>query len=112
MAVVEVGSCTSDLTPSLGTSICHRYGHKKKKRRRRRSPPRKTTYYMTPITPGKPIETVKRPVAGRVCGGRGGPGRAQRIFLVVRILSDAVMTDTCHSTFVQMQRLSSPKGEP
>ena len=30
MAVVEAGSCSSDSTPSLGISLCHRYGHKKK----------------------------------------------------------------------------------
>ena len=36
MAVEEVGSYSSDLTPSLGTSICHRYGPKKRKRKRNR----------------------------------------------------------------------------
>ena len=30
-AVVSAGSCSSDSTPSLGTSICHRYGPKKAK---------------------------------------------------------------------------------
>ena len=30
MAVGQAGSCSSDSTPSLGTSICHRWGHKKK----------------------------------------------------------------------------------
>ena len=29
MAVVWVGSCSSDSTPSLGTSVCHRCGPKK-----------------------------------------------------------------------------------
>ena len=33
MAVVQAGSCSSDSTPNLGTSICHKYGHKKKKNR-------------------------------------------------------------------------------
>ena len=27
-------SCSSDVTPSLGTSICHRLGHKKKEKKR------------------------------------------------------------------------------
>ena len=31
MAVAEAGSCSSDLTLSLGTSICRGYGPKKKK---------------------------------------------------------------------------------
>ena len=30
-AVVQAGSCSSDSTPSLGTSICHKYGPKKQK---------------------------------------------------------------------------------
>ena len=29
VVVAQVCSCSTDLTPSLGTSICHRYGHKK-----------------------------------------------------------------------------------
>ena len=32
MAVVEAGSYSSDLTPSLGTSICHVCAPKKKKK--------------------------------------------------------------------------------
>ena len=31
VAVVEAGSCSSDWTPSLGTSICHGCGPKKQK---------------------------------------------------------------------------------
>ena len=31
MAVVEAGSCSSDSTPSLGTSVCHRCSPKKQK---------------------------------------------------------------------------------
>ena len=31
VAVVQAGSCSSDLTPSLGTSICHRCSSKKQK---------------------------------------------------------------------------------
>ena len=34
MAVVLAGSCSSDLTPRLRTSICHRYGPKKKNKSR------------------------------------------------------------------------------
>ena len=30
VVVVEAGNCTSDLTPSLGISLCHRYGTKKR----------------------------------------------------------------------------------
>ena len=33
VAVAVAGSCSSDSTPNLGTSICHKYGHKKKKNR-------------------------------------------------------------------------------
>ena len=36
VAVVEVGSCSSDLTSSLGTSICCRCGPKKRKRTKRK----------------------------------------------------------------------------
>ena len=31
VAVAKVGNCSSDSTPSLGTSICHRCGPKKHK---------------------------------------------------------------------------------
>ena len=31
VAVAQACSCSSDSTPSLGTSVCHRYSHKKKK---------------------------------------------------------------------------------
>ena len=31
VAVVEAGSCSSNSTPSLGTSICHGYSLKRKK---------------------------------------------------------------------------------
>ena len=31
VAVVQAGSCSSDSTPSLGTSICHRFSPKKTK---------------------------------------------------------------------------------
>ena len=31
VAVAEASGCSSDLTPSLGTSMCCRYGNKKKK---------------------------------------------------------------------------------
>ena len=33
VAVVQAGSCSSRSTPSLGTSICGRYGPKKKKKK-------------------------------------------------------------------------------
>ena len=36
MAVVSISSCSSNLTPSLGTSICHRCSLKKKKEREER----------------------------------------------------------------------------
>ena len=35
VAVVEAGSCSCDLTPNLGTSICGRCGPKKKKKERK-----------------------------------------------------------------------------
>ena len=35
VAVVVTGSCSSDLTPSLGTSICHRFGPEKQKKERK-----------------------------------------------------------------------------
>ena len=34
-AVVQAGSCSSDLTPSLGTAICCRYGPKKTKKKKK-----------------------------------------------------------------------------
>ena len=34
VAVAWGSSCSSDLTPSLGTSICHRYGPKKEKHKK------------------------------------------------------------------------------
>ena len=36
MAVAQVSSCSTDLTPSPGTSICHRYAHKKKREKRKK----------------------------------------------------------------------------
>ena len=33
-AVAAAGSCSSNLTPSLETSICHRYGPKKAKKKK------------------------------------------------------------------------------
>ena len=36
MAVAVAGSCSSDLTPSLGTSICHRCCPKKKERKKKK----------------------------------------------------------------------------
>ena len=36
MAVAEAGSCSSDLTPSQGTSICHRCGPKKKAKKKKK----------------------------------------------------------------------------
>ena len=48
MAVVQAGSCSSDLIPSLGTSICHSVAlkslgkqKKKKKRKKERKKERK-----------------------------------------------------------------------
>ena len=35
VAVMEVSSCSSDLTPSLGTSICRGCGPKKQKKKRK-----------------------------------------------------------------------------
>ena len=35
MAVIQAGSCSSDLTPSLGTSVCLRCGPKKKKKKKK-----------------------------------------------------------------------------
>ena len=34
VAVEWAGSCSSDLTPSLGTSMCRRWDHEKEKKRR------------------------------------------------------------------------------
>ena len=36
VAVVKAGSCIFDLSPSLGTSICHRSGPKKKKKKKKK----------------------------------------------------------------------------
>ena len=37
MAVVEASSCSSDLTPSLGTPICHEWSPKKPKKKKKRN---------------------------------------------------------------------------
>ena len=39
VAVVKAGSCSSDLTPSLGTSICHGYSPKKQNKQKFRELP-------------------------------------------------------------------------
>ena len=36
MAMVKAGSCSSNLTPSLRTSICRRHGPKKTKKKKER----------------------------------------------------------------------------
>ena len=36
VAMVEAGSCSSNLTPSLGTFICHRGGPKKQKKKKKK----------------------------------------------------------------------------
>ena len=36
VAVAKAGSCSSDSSPSLGTSICHRCGPKKQKRKKKK----------------------------------------------------------------------------
>ena len=40
-AVAQAGSCSSDVTPSLEISICHRCGPKKKKKKKERKKERK-----------------------------------------------------------------------
>ena len=35
VAVAKAGSCSSDYTPSLGTSICHECGHRKDKKKKK-----------------------------------------------------------------------------
>ena len=37
VAVAQAGSCSSDLTPILGTSICITYNPKKKKKKKKKS---------------------------------------------------------------------------
>ena len=44
VAVAQAGSCSSNSTPSLGTSICCRYDHKKQKKRRRKPNPKVKKY--------------------------------------------------------------------
>ena len=36
-AVAQAGSCSSDSTPNLGTSICHGCGSKKPKKKKKKS---------------------------------------------------------------------------
>ena len=36
VAVTQAGSCSSDLTPSLGTSLCHGYGPKKRGKKKKK----------------------------------------------------------------------------
>ena len=39
VAVAEAGNCSSDLTPSMGSSICRIYGPKKEKRKKEKENP-------------------------------------------------------------------------
>ena len=41
MAVAVAGRCSSDLTPSLGTSICHRCNSKKQKKKKKKKKKKK-----------------------------------------------------------------------
>ena len=40
VAVVQASSCSSDSTPSLGTSMCHRCGPEKTKKKKKSGGPR------------------------------------------------------------------------
>ena len=51
VAVVQAGSCSSDLNPSLGTSMCHRCGPKKTKTKQN-----KTKQKLSSISEGAIIE--------------------------------------------------------
>ena len=48
IAVAVAGSCRSDLTPSLGTSMCCRYGPKKQKKKKEKKEERKYIIEMSP----------------------------------------------------------------
>ena len=41
VTVVLAGSCSSDSTPSQGTSICHKFGHRRKEKKKERKEGRK-----------------------------------------------------------------------
>ena len=45
MAVAQAGSCSSNSTPSLGTSICSRCGPKKQKQKQNKKTPKKPNYF-------------------------------------------------------------------
>ena len=48
------GSCSSDLTPSLETSTCRRYGPKKKKKEEKKKAPKKNTQTWVTISSNSP----------------------------------------------------------
>ena len=47
VAVVYASSCTSNLTPSLGTSVCHWCGPKKTKEKEKRKKRKRKSYFFT-----------------------------------------------------------------
>lgn len=55
----------------------------------------------------------KRSVVARSWRGEGWIGGAQRIFRAVKILHryETLMTDSCHSTFIQTHRMYDTKSE-
>ena len=68
VAVVEAGSCSSHMTPSLGTSICCRCSPKKKRKRKKKKPKKQNKEFKPCPVPG--IELVLKIciVISRLCG--------------------------------------------
>ena len=53
VAVVQAGNCSSDLTPSSETSICHRCSPKKRKKKKKEGEKKILIFQRPVICPGK-----------------------------------------------------------
>ena len=60
VAMAQAGSCSSNSTPSLGTSICHRCGHKKKKKKTSNNNLRKIKAYAEIVLLVNPTKHSKK----------------------------------------------------
>ena len=61
MAVAWAMGCSSDLTPSLGTSICLGFGPKKQKKKKKKKKKRKQTYFHLKIADEEFSGSIMKP---------------------------------------------------
>ena len=55
VAVAYAGSCSTDSSPTLGTSICHRCGPKKQKKKKPKNKTKQNSYILYPSPPAHRI---------------------------------------------------------